>query len=208
VSKSSIISIVPIEIRIDRAGAMFPDKWVIPAAVEVPSILIVSDGWSRTYLGVERGFIKIPVNSYDLARSIVNDYLRSCICTADECMPGIFAIEKEVTEKDLGNYEKELSTCNLYQRAWFEQLIRMADNDWAKTGHKHNVISNTQRLIAKKLGLDKEWLFVTREDTPTGSIKCPSCFANIDARSVVCSNCRLILKPEEHKKLQFAGATK
>src|SRR5579864_4656300 len=99
--KSSVVSIVPIKIKINRAGAMYPDTWEIPAAKDdEPQILIVGEGFSRIFLGSMSGaktgdigrWIKTPILSAQLAESIVADYIRSCICIKENCEPGIFSV--------------------------------------------------------------------------------------------------------------------
>ena len=203
-TQSTILSLVPIDIKIERKGAMYPDTWLIPKSDTItPTNFLVEDGWSRTYLGAERGHMRIPILSFELAKSLVSDYIRSCIAVLEGCEPGIFSVEGKVD--DVKKYDKELSLAKVRQLRWFEELIRMADNDWAKSGHKHNVISNLQRDVARLLGLDKEWLFVTKDDTPAGSIRCPSCKSIVDKDAIVCMNCKLILNPTEYKKLSFAG---
>lgn len=207
--KSSIISIVPVKIKSERKGAMYPDTFEIPASIDDnPQILIVGDGFSRVYLGSgnSKEWVRTPILSSALAESIVADYLRSCICIKEGCEPGIFS----VSNKEVKDVQKEclaqLIAAKARQLRWFEELIRTADDDWTKSGHRHNSISDLQRIIAKRLGLSKEWLFVTKDDLPSDMMKCPACREIIERAAVICSHCHLILKPEEHKKLQFVGA--
>lgn len=207
-TKSSVVSIVPIAIKVNKMGAMHPNEWIIPPSInEQPQVLVVEDGFAMVYINAERGRIKTPILSFDLARSIVEDYLRSCICTKEGCEPGIFFIPKAVNVDDVKkSYVMQLLEARARQKRWFEEMMRVADDDWSKSGHKHSAISNLQRTIAKMLGLNKEWLFMTREDVPVGTMKCPACKTLIEADAIVCLNCRLILKPDEHKKLAFVGA--
>src|SRR5205814_837220 len=131
--------------------ALYGDTWLIPKSnTMTPTNFLVEDGWSRTYLGAKRRHMKIPILSFELAKSLFSDYIRSCIAVLEGCEPGIFAVEGKVD--DVKKYDKELSLAKVRQLRWFEELIRMADNDWAKSGHKHNVISNLQRDVARLLG--------------------------------------------------------
>jgi len=203
-TQSTIVSIVPVEIYVNSQGAYYPGVYRIPKADDMlPQILLIDDGWHRLYLGAERGWRRFNLLSHEIAKSIVDDYIRSSICVGEGCQPGIFyapkVIQKEVIEKEC---KEQLSIARSRQLRWYEMLIRMADNDWSKSGHRHNVISDLQRFIAKKLKLEKEWLFEAKiqED----SVKCPACFSIISKEAIVCFNCRLILKPEEYAKLRFA----
>ena len=207
-TKSTIVSIVPTKVKVDMAGALYPSLFEIPKADDLmPEVLIVEDAKTRIYLGTERGYFTTTILSAELAQAIAHDYVQSCICYAPpDCSPGIFAMPDQViTKNDVEKVCKvELAQARRSQRAWYEALIKMADDDWAKSGHMHRSISNLQRDIAKKLRLEKEWLFIPEGNLPHGMIKCPACKTAIEPDVILCPNCKLILKPEEHKKLVFA----
>jgi hypothetical protein len=201
--KSSVVSIVPVEIHVNAEGAYYPGIYHIPKADDLlPKVIHVGEGWHRVYLGVERGWRRFPITSSEIAKAIVNDYIRSSICTGEGCEPGIFSIPNKTIENAEKECKEQLVVARSKQLRWYEMLIRMADNDWSKSGHRHNVISDLQRFIAKKLKLDKEWLFEAKIEE--GSVKCPACFSAISKDAIVCFNCRLVLKPEEYTKLKFA----
>ena len=60
------------------------------------------------------------------------------------------------------------------------------------------------REVARKMQVDKEWLYVPKNDPL--NFRCPSCRTNIDKEAVVCPHCKLILQPDRHKEMQFATA--
>ena len=204
-TESTIVSIVPVEIVVNKSGAVYPGNWVIPQADDLkPKTLIIRDGWTRIYLGVERGYFKTPILSAELAQSVVNDYVRSCIGFGDNCQPGIFSVSDKVITNPEKECAEQLNIARVQQNNWYDKLIMDADNDWSRSGHSHRTISDLQRLIARKRRLDKEWLHTNPNDTPSGMIKCPACQSDIESKSIVCKHCHLVLKPEEHKKLVFA----
>jgi hypothetical protein len=208
-SQSTVVSIVPVKIEIRKSGALYPDSWDIPKADDLaPEVLVIDDAKTRVYLGVERGYFWTKILSAELANAIVRDYIQSCICTDADCFPGIFDVPNTVvTKKDVEKVcAVQLTRARLTQSNWYNRLIRAADDDWAKSGHSHRTISNLQRDIAKKMRLNKEWIFISQDDTPYGMLKCPACKQNIEKDAIICAHCNLILKPEEHKKLSFVGA--
>lgn len=207
-TRSTIVSIVPVKIEVRKAGALYPDTWDIPKADDLfPEVLHIDDARTRVYLGIERGYFWTPILSAELAQSIVNDYVRSCIgYEPPYAQPGIFSVPDEViAKKDVEKLcASQLTTVRISQNNWYEKLIRDADNDWARSGHSHRTISNLQREIAKKKRLDKEWIFSTPTEIPHGMQKCMACKQSIESDAIVCHHCGLVLKPEEHKKLEFS----
>jgi hypothetical protein len=120
--------------------------------------------------------------------------------------PGVFwepkvilpeSIEKECVEK--------LSQARISQLAWEEMLVKMADEDWIKSGKRPRSISDLQRQVAKNRGYEKEWLYIPKVEEGATILVCPACRTQISSLAVVCANCNLILKPDDYKKLQFAG---
>ena len=207
-AKSTIVSIVPVKIEFRAKGAMYPDAWDMPEADDLkPEVLHIEDGWTRIYLGVERGYYKTTILSAVLAKGLVDAYIKSCIGYGDMCQPGVFTIpDKEIERKDVERACSEhLTHARICQSNWYEKLIKDADNDWSRSGHSHRSISDLQRRIAKKLRLDKEWLHISPTETPYGMMKCPACVSDIETKSIVCKHCHLVLKPEEYKKYEFAA---
>ena len=199
----TVVSIVPTYLNLDIVG-IFPGSFRIPAADDdKPEVLYVGDSVHYVYLGADRGMFKVKDLAADVCKSIVNDFKKSIICSNPGAEPGLFWMDGEVK-----NVEKEcaieLKNARELQKKWYVEMINMADDDWQRSGHIHKTISNLQRLIAKKLGMDKEWLYQSDDDVAMGSLKCPACKIIIDKDSVLCNNCKLILKPDEFRKLTFA----
>lgn len=208
-TQSTVVSIVPVEIKIQKTSLFGCPAGIEKADPQHPKMLTVPDCWHRLYLGAERGWMNINDMSEDVARAIVHDYIKSSICTEEGAQPGIFAIPlKVVTDVKVleTQYAEQMANARQEQDKWEINLLKMADDDWSKSGHMHRAVSNLQRDIAKRRKLDKEWLYVPEGELAYDMIKCPACKSPVDKTAVVCASCKLILKPEEHKKLQFVAA--
>lgn len=200
-TESTVVSIVPIELKIDKPG-IFPGRWVIPKADDdKPQKLVIGDSWHTIYVGVERGYLRVVDLSSDVARAIVEDFKRSIICTDSESEPGLFWLNRIINS--FSEVSKELEEARKKQHNWYRKLVMMADDDWTKSGHMHRSVSDLQRLAAKKLNVDREWVYVSKDDDV--GFKCPACRVIIDKNCIVCPNCKLVLKPDEMKVLTFAS---
>jgi hypothetical protein len=208
-TQSTVVSIVPVHIKIQKTSLFGCPTEIAKASPFDPKVLIVDDCWHRIYLGVERSWMNITDLSADVARAIVNDFIKSSICTDEGAEPGIFSIPNKVVddikilEKE---YKDELALARVRQDKWEINLIKMADDDWSKSGHMHRAISNLQRDIAKRRRMEKEWLFIPEGELAHGMVKCPACKIPIEKDTIICASCKLVLKPEEYKKFQFAVA--
>ena len=199
-SQVTVVSIAPVAIMADKPG-LFPGRFFIPPADEdSPQLLVVGDSYHMVYLGSENStkYVKVTDLASVVATSIVEDFKRGIICRDVNAEPGVFWVPFVV--KNVGKEcEKELSIAKSYQRGWFNKLIDMADDDWNKS-HSPRAISDLQRNVATKLKMDKPWLY---NQEAINAITCPACFTNLNPRAVVCSNCKLVLKPDEYAKMQF-----
>jgi hypothetical protein len=208
-TRSTVVSIVPINIKIQKVGLYGCPDSIEKADPFHPKTLIVGDCWHEIYIGVERGRLKVTDLSADVARAIVNDFIRAQICTSDGAEPGIFCIPNRVVEdvKILETeFSQELKNARFTQDKWEINLIKMADDDWSKSGHSHRAISNLQRDIAKRRRMDKEWLFVPEGEMAHGMIKCIACKTPVEKDAIICATCKTVLQPEEYKKLQSTAA--
>jgi hypothetical protein len=200
---ATVVSIVPCDLKLDIMG-IHPGNFFIPKADEDdPKVLHIGNSWHMIYLGADRDSLKVTDLSYDIARSIVEDFKRSVICVEPGCEPGLFWVPRMVSENDVKlHLFNELQDASVMQTAWYLKLIKMADDDWTKSGHLHRSISDLQRWIAKKLQMEKEWLYVPKNDPSLN--KCPACRNVVDKESIICGHCKLILQPDKYKEMEFA----
>src|SRR5574341_691308 len=202
----------PAEITIpacEKDGAAYPDfnPFTIPIYYAITSIYQMEGKW-----------IRFPVPAYDYAKSIVDDFFRSNIEVVPDFEspvgPGIFAIDEAYARAEVikengydvksaaawvkTNYASELKRAERGQDRWFQILVNRADADFSKN-RNYRAISDLHRFAAKKLGIERDW---TKDITLQAIFKCPACRLSIDPLSLICPNCKCVVKPEELKKLQ------
>lgn len=138
----------------------------------------------------------------EMARSVVEDYSTAHVALAENAGPGLFWVSGRLTLKNvMDNYPEEVEYYATRQKNWFRNLCALADADWNKN-HNMLAVSDLQRLAAKALGINKEWVdFQVQE-----SVNCPMCQAAVNPAAIVCSSCKYIVRPELYKKEQFANA--
>ena len=204
--KATVISIVPFEIHKNKPG-LFPGIFDIPACVDFnkPSILYVEESMFFVEVDVDRS-IQVKVPPGDVAKSLVYDYATSCLEYNDHnnAGPGIFYIDDEYTQgRVIRDLKDELKNAQERQHNWFLSLVKLADDDWQKSGGIQRTISDTQRYAARHLNLERPWLIDTKE-LGIDTIKCVACRSMIASDAIICPNCKLIINMESWKSLKFA----
>lgn len=202
--KSTVFSIVPYEIREFRPG-LFPGNFLIAACRDEkqPERLVVGASEHIMEVGDKRP-IRVVTPSFEVARSIVSDFLNGQLWTNDEAKPGICYVQGDISIKDfLEKTPEKHNEMKANQRHWFVNVCKKTDDDWMKYKH-HRVVSNQARLAARFLGLDPEWL--RAETVGLQYRKCPACSTANDQNNAVCVSCRCILDEAKYKSLKFATA--
>lgn len=204
-SESTVVSFTPFSIRETKPG-LFPPEYYIPAAKDrtKPSLLVVKDGERSVFLDAERGSQKIIVESLTIARSIVYDFQEAQPGSEQNVAgPAIFFVPGKVALENLvKDCATQIEVALKEQQTWYKRLVRLADDTWT-AAHKHSQISDLERMACRQLALKREWL----DDSPDSIVGCPVCTTVISTAAIVCFACKAILKPEEYKKFQFAGAS-
>lgn len=165
-----------------------------------PTILIVEDSH---YLkpDIEGNNDEVFVPSAQIANGVVTMHITSQLgFRSGEAHPALFAIpDMAVDEKDLGKYQKEVDRALRHQKAWFTNLVRMADDDW-QISHRHNMISDIQRTAARELKLERPYLMAVEfEDIED----CPFCAKSLlNADAPICPNCMRVLNPEKLAEIE------
>ncbi len=115
-------------------------------------------------------------------------------------LPGALSL-KEIKEKHPGHLE----TMNKKQRNWFSALVRMGDVLWSRSQGNPLAISDDMKMAAKELNIgNKEWL---KNFEHIELVSCKACGVMNRSTVVVCPNCKVILNPEEFKKLNMSFAS-
>jgi len=202
-SVATIISLVPFPIN-EFKPQMDPEYIHIPA--DPPDGFVVhhvkTSGFPY-YVGEGKN-IRIPEPSEAFAESIVNDYKIAQIGLSEGAAPGIFYVEGQHTKESIKKDEVILSlilAAKKQQIKWFENLVKLADDDWAKT-RQHALISDLQRHAARTLNVERDWMFAPSMDG--ANLRCPACTSIVPNQAIVCPNCKCILDESKAKALAFA----
>ncbi len=205
--KATVVSILPKVIR-EVKPTIQPGVFELAAgSYSKPSILLVGpSSWWRE-IDEEQPLVEIPTSSVSIAESIVVDYCNGLLgCDMGENKPGLFWVPggfslKEILEK----HKPMLDEANRKQRNWFSTLVQMADTLWVRTSGNPISISEDMRMAARELGIEnKDWL---KHSQQMDLIRCGACGTMIRGDIIVCPNCKVILKPEEFKKLNMSFAS-
>lgn len=197
--RATIISVYPKDV-IESKPTLFPGRFVIPAgSTNNPSVTVLEPtSWFRR-MQEGQPAIEVQVNAFEVAKSIVNDY---CVGFPKAVMgvmqPGLFFVPgkydsesiKKYVDEDGSTYANLLARAITRQNAWYEELVKMADIDWARTQGNPLSISEMSKLAAKELGRNsKPWLqdFLAVSLTP-----CAACGVMGNPAYPKCSSCGFI----------------
>lgn len=205
--KATIVSIFPKDIN-ERKYTIEPGIFSIKAGtLEAPSLLVVggSSWWSDR--GEEnQPILEIPVNSVQVAESVIGDYCRGLVgCDMVDCIPGVFYIPGTISKVTLSSeYKTKLAEVKAKQDNWYRVLVTMADALWARTNGNPLVICDEMRLAARSLNLnDKTWL---QDYNIIEMVKCVACGALKNPAYPVCATCKAIdMTHPQAKDLKFAS---
>jgi len=200
---ATLISVYPFEINENKPG-VYPGTFRIPAAKDKVQSLIIGEA-IHFVDRIDQPPMRIKILPHDLAQSIINDLRESMMGVLPEegIYPGIFWVpgaHRNDTIEML--YSKELEKARASQRRWFENLVRIADDDWSRY-HLHVVISDIQRFAAKTLNLQRDWI-VEAGEAPLVHTNCPACQSVINSQAIVCPQCRAVLNKEKYSQFMFA----
>lgn len=193
----TVVSLLPREITEEKPH-LLPSTFVIPAAIYGDiSLLYVEEAIHYVPNPFDDRNLKQITMPSEMARSIVEDYVSAHIALAENCGPGLFWVEGRLTKPEIKKFHaRKIIDAKERQDNWFHALCRLADADWMKN-HNMMAVSDLQRLAAKSLGIKKDWVeFTMQESKP-----CPFCKFSIAPDSIKCINCKEIVDQVAYKKL-------
>lgn len=201
---ATLVSLVPREIREFKPGLVEPHV-IIPAAPMNDFVTRhIHDNAYPLYLDAERGSRLIPEPVGMFAEAIVRDFVIAQIEIELETnsIPGLFWVYNSIGREAIKKDHAALLAQNLAnQTRWFQRLVRRADDDWNRF-HMHSSIADIQRIAARSLNLEREWMYVTAE---VGNERCPACSSILTVPPpVVCPTCQCILDKTKYSRLEFA----
>lgn len=204
--KSTIVSIYPKEID-EVKHTISPGRFIIsPGSIERPSVLVVGpSSWWRE-IDEDQPLLEIPTSSILIADSIVKDYCNGILgCDMAGKMPGLFYIPGEVDYTTLKTkFKDELEKAAIKQKAWYAELVKMADSLWARSNGNPLAISDDMRLAARELSFNsKDWL---KDHQMVEMVRCHACGSLKNPQYPVCSTCRAVDSTNpQAKNIKFAS---
>lgn len=205
--KSTVISIYPRPIDETKPTLQPGNFKIAPGSYEQPAILVVgSSSWWKE-LDEDQPLLEIPVSSILIADSIVKDYCNGLLgSNVTTIKPGLFFIPGEWNvERIKKEHKKELDDALACQKRWYEALIKIADIMWSRSNGNPLSVGDDMRLAARELGKDnKEWV---KDFQAVELVRCKACQVLNQSTVIVCPNCKVILNPEEFKRLNFQFAS-
>lgn len=187
-SGATIVSICPFPIDEFKPGLIPSNFHIDPAPDGDISLLVIgTDVKSRMRVPVIGNVIDMNVPAATIARAVIEDRLTGQIYYRPDAKPGLFFVEGTYSKPEVKiTFKANLEEAEHYQTNWFVHLVKLADDDWAKS-KQHRYISDMQRYAAKKLGITKDWTISVGEVTDK---RCVACYSPMHALAVICPTCR------------------
>lgn len=203
--KTTIVSIYPAEI-IETKPTISPGRFLIPAgSYDNPSIVVVGpSSWWRE-IDEEQPLLEIPVSSIQVADSVIKDYCNGILgCNMSDAMPGLFYVPGSFTLVEIKkSYKHELDAALVRQRNWYSTLVKLADGLWARSNGNPLAISDSMRLAAREMNLNKDWM---KDFRMVETVRCKACGGLLNPMYPVCPTCKAINDPAKAKELGLTFA--
>lgn len=213
--ESTVVNTLPFRLSEPKPG-LVPSLYEIPAAPAKGQVgtLTVHDGYHLVVIPLtdERTPpMKVTDTSERIAQSLIDDFVSACLGVDYEvrdngtmAIPGLFWLKGDVSPQVVvSKHASQVESAVKNTVTWFEKLVRLADDDWAKN-HMHKAITDLQRRACSYLNLEREWNFDVLKNLSTN---CWSCKSVVNNEAIVCPTCRAILNAEEYKKNKERFAT-
>jgi hypothetical protein len=205
---STLVSVCPFPINETKPGLQ-PERFQLPAVKNFETdcvVLHVTNASFFVYIDMDRGSMKVNVPSEELAQSIVRDLITAQIAInlSDDApaTPGLFWVPGKISKEEIvKNHSVILKQARDAQRNWFNNLVKMADDDWSKY-RQHKTISDTQRHALRALGLTRDWDIDIEKLSSAKS--CPACMNKVPDGAAICPFCKCMLNEKAASVLKFA----
>jgi len=197
----TVVSVFPFPINEDKPGIV-PRFYHIDAAKDDDiETLVIGPGTMYIDLIDRSEKLKVDISPAVIAQSLLRDFLVAQYLYDEDAHPGLLAISGDMSPVEIKKkFAGEIETSRRKQNNWFRKLILQADDDWAKY-RQHRMISELQRIAAKILKVEREWLVNV---VPPKS--CPACGSSLpNPNVVVCFNCGYVLDETRAKNFKFVN---
>jgi hypothetical protein len=199
--KSTVVSIYPKKID-ETKPTLQPGRYIVEAgSYEKPAILVIASACWWKELDDEQPALEVTVGSVQVADSFIRDYCNGLLaCNMGDKMPGLFFVPGNIPLSEImTKHRADLDKARTKQRAWFEDLVKLADIMWSRTNGNPLSISDDARLAATELGFkDKPWL---KDYNTLQLTNCPACGVLRNNSFPVCQHCHNIIDMDAYKKL-------
>lgn len=198
--KTTIVSIYPKDIY-EYNPAIYPGTLKIKAAKpgEFVTVIIGPSSWWKE-MDEGQPPLEITTSSIQMADGYIKVYCQQIGVEFGTKQPGLFFIPGTPNKSEIEKtYIKQLEKAEIQQRAFFHELVKMADTMFARTNGNPITISDDARMAANYLGMkDKIWLrdYQTMEKVP-----CKACGEFLNPAFPVCKHCHAINNNELATKL-------
>lgn len=199
--ESTVFSIVPFELHEFKPGIL-PGYFNIPACLDdtKPQRVVVGPSTWLVTVGGQKQPLRIGQPSFEIARSIVQDFLDGQLFIDEESRPGICWIQGNISLADFIKRPEYLAI-RQNQRNWYVLIVKKTEEDWLRY-HNYKVVTDQARFAVRALGLETpEWMTV--EEVGLTFNKCPACSTMNDPANAICTNCNCVLNKEKFEKLTF-----
>lgn len=196
--KCTIVSAYPKRIKAEKP-TIFPSRFEIAAAADNDYELLVvgPSSWWRE-IDEHMPLQEIPCSSFQVGSAIVNDFINALLGAKGHSQkPAVFLCLGEYNKATIKTYKDKVSGKSfdallkealIAQKAYFTELVRIADISWARTNGNPLAISDDARLAAEKLGLkdSKAWMgdFKALE-----LVNCKACGSMVNPNYPICATC-------------------
>lgn len=201
----TVVSIFPESIT-ERKHTIQPGHFHIEAgSLDSPAILVIKpSSWWRE-LNEGEPLLEIGQSSIIVASSFVKDWKVGLLgVELGESSPGLFFVTGEKTSGQiLKEYPDELEQARLGQKLFYENIVRMADQLWARSNGDPLSISSLQKLAAQELKLkEKPWL---KDFNTLELVECPACGTLRNNSFPICTTCHTIVNPTQYAEMKLAS---
>jgi hypothetical protein len=219
INKVTIVSTLPFVLT-ERKPGQIPHYYEIAAAPtrETLGITHVGDAWFPELIPFtddKAPARRVHIPAEGVAEGICTDYIGASLAAQFDPLdngamrlPGIFWVHGVLTGSQVLEIEPfKVKQAKLNTIAWFEALVKLADDAWQKF-HQHIMITDLQRRAASYLGFkDREWN-VNVIEALAAQASCPSCMSAVNKGAIICFNCKYILDKVKYEanKGNFATA--
>lgn len=206
--KATIVSVYPEDI-ISVNHTIFPGRFVLPKAPDNDfSLLVVGTSYWVKEMPDDQPYLEMTVPATEVARSIIEDWSNGILGVGENRAPGLFYIPGDFdknTIKTAPTFAVKLGTAKARQKAWFLELVSIADKFWVRTNGQPAAIPDTCKMAAIQLGIkEKEWL--NKNEAIAELVRCVACGSLRNSSYPVCPTCKAVIDVEKAKllKVQFA----